>query len=160
MKYELEINNEKYVIIGTTLFSDIPNEKMHIVSNVNDFKHIYKKNNGKYCNITHEDYKNFYVTGKEFIENQLNFYRKLDFKIIVVTHHAPSSKCIDEKYIDSEIKCAFYSDLNYLINNIYCWIYGHTHSQKEIYINNVKVVTNAIGYVDEIVENVVLEKVI
>lgn len=49
----------------------------------------------------------------------------------VVTHFAPSGKCIPAKYKYSEVNCAYVSDLERFIEkhtSIKCWAYGHIHA--------------------------------
>ena len=48
---------------------------------------------------------------------------------IIITHHAPSMKCISSEYIGDKLNCCFATDLEYLFNNPHMlgWIYGHTH---------------------------------
>jgi hypothetical protein len=54
---------------------------------------------------------------------------------IIITHHAPSMKCISDKYLGDKLNCCFASDLEYLFKHTHMmgWIYGHTHhNHKEI----------------------------
>jgi predicted phosphodiesterase len=158
--YEININDKKYILIGTPLFSYIPNEyKYYIWGQINDFNYIYIKKDNKIKKITPDDYNEIYNNKIKWLENEINKYNKTENKIIVITHYAPSEKCIDDKYkIHTEMNYAYYSNCEYLINNLYCWIHGHTHSQKEIEINQIKILNNSIGYIDEIDKNIILEK--
>jgi len=163
-KIELTFNKEEYVIIGSTLFSDIELTNYSIQININDFKYIYKKrenskmNTYDYNKINLFDYKEYYEESKKFLEDTLNYYKNKNYNVIVVTHHAPSFECIEDKYKSSKINKAFYSNLDYLIKDIYCWIHGHTHSQREIKINGVKVLNNSIGYNGEFNYPIKLER--
>lgn len=163
-KIEFTFNKKDYVIVGSTLFSDIELTNYSMQVNINDFKYIYKKRKNpelythNYCKINLVDYNEYYNESKKFIEDTLNYYRDTNYNIIIVTHYAPSFECIEDKYKSSKLNKAFYSNLEYLINNIYCWIHGHTHSQREVTINNIKVLNNSIGYIDEIVHPFVLER--
>ena len=149
-KIEFDYNEKKYVILGTTLFSDVGPTNYALMANMNDFRCIYKKLNDNIKTIHLLDYIKYYNEAKTFIEKELSYYKETEYNVVVVTHHSPSFQCIDDKYKSSKIVKAFYTDLEYLIKDIYCWIYGHTHSQKEISINGVQVVNNSIGYIDEI----------
>ena len=70
---------------------------------------------------------------------------------IIVTHHLPSYKLIDPKYIIySNINSGFASDCDYLIKEpIKYWIFGHTHTRIDKYINGVRMICNPLGYPGE-----------
>jgi Icc-related predicted phosphoesterase len=66
-----------------------------------------------------------------------------DDKVVVVSHHAPSSMSIDPMY------SAYYSDLSELILDnpqIKTWVHGHMHNQSDYMIGDTRVVTNPRGY--------------
>jgi predicted phosphodiesterase len=163
-KIEITFNKEEYVIIGCTLFSDIEPTDYSYQININDFKYIYKKRETfksytyNYSKINLLDYKKYYNESKKFLEDTLDYYKNTNYNVIVVTHYAPSFDCIEDKYKSSKLNKAYYSNLEYLINNLYCWIHGHTHSQREVIINGIKVLNNSIGYNDEIEHPIRLER--
>lgn len=161
-KYELEIDDEKYILIGSPLFSHIPIEKRYIIqSGINDFKYIYIKEGEIYRNINIDDFNELHKRCVEYIQSELEFYKNTDYIPVVITHYAPTFQSIDDKYKDDIYNNAFYSDLEYLIkNDMYCWIHGHTHAQKELLIYDTVVVNNSIGYKSEKDKNIVLEKVV
>lgn len=163
-KYEIEIDKKKFIILGSPLFSYIPDDRRFTVfSNMNDFNYIYLRFilDGNLRKISTSDFNILHSKCLNWLEKELNFYKKTDFNIVVITHYAPTIKSIDEKYKDNKLNCAFYSDLDRLIdNNIYCWIHGHTHSQREVEVNGIKVVNNSIGYLFEKADNVILEKTV
>lgn len=75
-------------------------------------------------------------------------------KVVVITHHAPSIRSIDEAYLSGGyeqryISSAFASDLEDFIcrhENITLWIHGHTHSVNDYTICNTRIVSNQLGY--------------
>lgn len=83
-----------------------------------------------------------------------NESRKNPLPCFVMTHHAPSGKCISEMYATSSINCGFVSDLEWLIEkhpSIRCWAYGHVHACKEFkYVrkdgSEVLMLNNSRGY--------------
>ena len=71
-----------------------------------------------------------------------------DKKIVVVTHHAPSSKSLNPKH-SGLLDGAYYTDLSHLIlnrPNIKYWIHGHTHTSLDYMIGDCHVVSNCRGY--------------
>jgi Icc-related predicted phosphoesterase len=73
-----------------------------------------------------------------------------DDKVVVVSHHAPSSMSIDPMYKDDHhMNGAYYSDLSELILDnpqIKTWVHGHMHNQSDYMIGDTRVVTNPRGY--------------
>lgn len=115
---------DDYVFVGTTLWTSISdNVTDSELLTVNDYFSI-KGFNRHVCNDMH-------YTSVDFIQKQLDKYT--DKKVIVITHHAPSIKCLDPKYYDDELNCCFMSNLDYLFEspNLCAWIYGHTHYSRE-----------------------------
>jgi predicted phosphodiesterase len=115
-----------------------------IESIVEDYSNVYYLNNSK---IEFEyDGKNFVILGTtlfSFIEKD-NYSLQIsinDFKYIY-TKRTPSFECIDNVYKNSKLNKAYYSDLEYLIKDLYCWIHGHTHSQKVVKINGISILNN------------------
>lgn len=73
-----------------------------------------------------------------------------DCKIILLTHHCLSPKCIDEKYKNSKLNASYVSDLEDWVNefdNIKLVISGHVHCRKDFtFGNNKRYIVNAMGY--------------
>jgi len=72
---------------------------------------------------------------------------------VVITHHMPSYKLIDEKYYDDNYNMWFASHLDNIIiqhkQKIKGWIYGHTHSANRCVLHDVKMYCNPLGYKGE-----------
>lgn len=103
------------------------------------------------------DYEYWYKKTVNAFDDALtaNEKRKNPLPCFVMTHHAPSGKCISEEYAMSQINCGFVSDLEWLIEKhpcIKCWAYGHVHACKEFkYVrkdgSEVLMLNNSRGYV-------------
>jgi predicted phosphohydrolase len=122
---------EGIVFVGTTLWSLLPeNETTYKLFSVNDFKKI-KNYSIKKNNLLFE--KNL-----EFLQN--NFCKKC----IIITHHAPSYRCISEKYQGNVLNCCFANHLDHLFTdeNVIGWIYGHTHHNYKFYNNKFFLYSN------------------
>jgi predicted phosphohydrolase len=68
---------------------------------------------------------------------------------IWISHHLPSLKCVNAKWVDSKLNMYFANDLDSLIRKkkpAYCFA-GHTHDSCDLMIGQTRVVVNPFGYV-------------
>ena len=137
-------NNYEYYqdhcFIGTTLWSKITNPTYEI----NDVYNI--------PNFDYLKYNRLNMLSVDFLDTCLENEKNC----VVITHHIPSNKFIDKKYLTSKMipyNQWFYCDLDDLIKKhekkIKCWFYGHTHTPSESYINDILFLCNPIGYPNE-----------
>jgi len=81
-------------------------------------------------------------------------------KTIVVTHHGPSFACAHKKFGHNNLGSAFYSSLDYLVEKADFWVYGHTHSNLDTFVENCQLIANQCGYpnegIDGFKENLIL----
>lgn len=132
---------EDYKIVGCTLWTDID----HISSEyLNDTRMIEKR---AYVPIDVEFIRNLHKTDKEWLERILEDLK--DEKVIVMTHHLPSKKCVDPKYKDSKYEKGFVAHVDNLISKSNLWIFGHTHSHIDFVDNNTRLYANPLGYKEE-----------
>ncbi len=70
---------------------------------------------------------------------------------LIVTHHLPSFKLIDEKYIhETDMNSGFASDCEYLFEkHIKYWVYGHTHTPYRKIMGQIEFICNSVGYENE-----------
>jgi Icc-related predicted phosphoesterase len=66
---------------------------------------------------------------------------------VVVTHHAPSPKSVQERYRGDLMTAAFASDLRDLVGDAGLWIHGHMHAPADYVQDGCRVVANPRGYV-------------
>jgi predicted phosphohydrolase len=147
--------------IGATLWSKLSydlNEGEYIY-NMCDFQQISIKNPySNKDNLMHpSDYMLLHKNCLDFIQNSLNS----NTKCIVITHHAPSYQCIEEKFHGDKFNSCFASNLDYILGHEHLigWIYGHLHNNcKELnekilysncyrthnYVNNDTILINTI----------------
>ena len=130
---------------GTTLWTDM------------------NKSNNKDMEFNYNHLKDFvYIedrfTPTNFVKLHANSLKKLKMilntskePVVVVTHHLPSRKCIQEDHITNPCNASFASDLDHVIdkNKVKMWIHGHTHASNNFKINDVSVICNPRGYKDE-----------
>jgi Icc-related predicted phosphoesterase len=72
------------------------------------------------------------------------------FRTVIVTHHAPTLKSVNVKYINErEMNGGFVSDLSGIILDnpqIELWCHGHMHDYVDYTVGNTRVVCNPRGY--------------
>jgi len=132
---------EGYTFIGTTLWSKItdPTHEINDVYSIPDFDYIRYNRLNRMC--------------VDFLEDAV---ANSNTKCIVISHHIPSYRLIDDKYLNSKMRPYnqwFYSDMDAFISSnqdkIACWIYGHTHTPRNEVIDNVQFLCNPVGYPNE-----------
>ncbi len=76
---------------------------------------------------------------------------QFDGATVVMTHHAPSASSVHPKYAGQVINCAYYSDLDELVevSSADLWVHGHVHSNFDYTIGSTRVVCNPHGYPGE-----------
>jgi Icc-related predicted phosphoesterase len=150
------IDNVKF--IGTTLWTDLNKGDFNTVHKakmyMNDYKMIKTSKapgysyssrvNDKY--LTPYDTMNLNFESVEFLKKELD----TNMKVVVVTHHAPTSAMIDlSRYGHQELlNAAYYSSLEYLIDEFEpaFWISGHTHAARQEWVYETLCVSNCRGY--------------
>lgn len=149
----LKDGDRKVVFIGTTMWTDFDlagtrERSMRIAgSAMNDYYKI--KYHG--ARLIPEDTLDMHKTAVEYITEQLSYHTKFaNTATVVVTHHLPSQKSIDNDYRDSEVNPAYASNLEYIMESRFApnlWIHGHTHRSKDYQVGATRVVCNPRGYV-------------
>ncbi len=128
-----------YRFIGSTLWSHIY-DKRYLS---NDYHHVY--------NFDVDSMNEFHKKSQNYLDNILNQSQLENKKVIMITHYLPSFLLNHPKYNKyyNYHQC-FSSNSDFLIRKpIECWIFGHTHTQIDMKINNIPCVANPIGYPGE-----------
>jgi predicted phosphodiesterase len=137
-------------ILGCTLWTDYDNQRCvaQAVFGLNDFDLITAVDKGKFRKVTPEDFINAHFESRKWLEKKLKHNKKMGIKTIVVTHHMPSFSLISSHFKGSQLNGAFAVNLDNLIAEYepMLWVYGHTHSFKDINLGNTRCVCNAVGY--------------
>ena len=149
-----EINKVRF--IGATLWTDYEigsgsqEEAMYCASQrLADHRLISYKTASTYENFTPQQALLIHKQELSWIEKQLEL--PFDGKTIVVTHHGPHLVCQHPAFSINELSAAFYSDLAWLVakNNIDVWMYGHSHANLDVMINDTRIISNQAGYPGE-----------
>lgn len=143
----LSVKHENVQLIFSTLWSKISlaHEKQ-IEYSMNDFRLIkFNKQpfTAKVYNALHEDCLSFLQSSLS--ENYLQ-------KTLVFTHHCPTFQNYPKQYKGDILNEAFAVELFDLIESskIDYWVYGHHHTNiSEFNINNTKMITNQLGYLQQ-----------
>ena len=130
---------------GTTLWSDFnrgnPLSYLQCENVVNDFRTI-RADNGKSRFTPQRAHREHNVATVFLREN----VKKGD---VVVTHHGPTYKSLDDKHRSSDINGSYVSDLADLIieSGPTLWFHGHLHNTSDYVVGNTRVLCNPRGYV-------------
>lgn len=115
--------SEEIIVIGSTLWSEIPPEHtQEVLYSISDYGRIENFN----VSVQNE----LFNANKNWLRENIQKYRLAfpEFKIIVVTHHAPVLEVTSaEQYRDKSTNCAFASDCTDIMEGVDLWIFGHTH---------------------------------
>jgi Icc-related predicted phosphoesterase len=98
--------------------------------------------------------KNKSVDSRQKSDTNTNIFESQ--KLVVITHHLPSYKSINEKYASYRANHCFASHKNYIIKRLSpnLWIHGHTHTSVDYTIRNnqgfdSRIICNPKGYHNE-----------
>lgn len=70
-------------------------------------------------------------------------------RTVVITHHPPHRKSLDEKYSKDWCSPAFVSDLpDATFRGVDLWVHGHTHTRFDYQVGQCRVICNPRGYRD------------
>lgn len=139
-----------FSILGCTLWTDYDSQRFaaQAVFGLNDFDLITAVEGNRFRKVMPEDFINAHFESRKWLEKKLKHNKKSGIKTIVVTHHMPSFSLISSQFKGSPLNGAFAAALDNLINEYEpaLWVYGHTHSFKDINLGNTQCVCNAVGY--------------
>jgi len=133
-----------YRFLGDTMWTNVqeqPVNEFYIGKYINDFTQIKNMDTHKMSVLS--------------TLNKLVLFDTIQHStlpVIVVTHHAPTYRSIDEKYLGDELNAAFANKFDSDIEkstNIKLWAHGHVHNTNDYMVGNTRVVSNPKGYNDE-----------
>jgi Icc-related predicted phosphoesterase len=133
------IPNTHVGVYGTTLWSEISSEDMSYVTTImSDYYHIPQFTPQVSIELFHDNL--------DQMKRMLNASTTPE-KIVIVTHHLPTFKLLEETPFDTHIKSAYATEVALLSHpKIVAWIAGHTHRSSS-HVGNVYV--NPIGRPNE-----------
>lgn len=152
-----EVND--VVIIAATLWTDMnkndPHAKFQVQGRLNDYRTI--RHGSKHLpyqkKLIPADTISIHYKHLDFIKTELNKYRtEANKKIIVMSHHAPSTLSIHDMYRGDVLNAAYYSDLSELIFEYSpeIWVHGHCHHNFDYQLYDTRVICNPKGYAQHV----------
>lgn len=96
---------------------------------------------------THETARR-HAQERAFIERELEAAQRAGLFAVVISHHAPSPKCIRPWYQGNRLNPGFASDLDGLIARYRpaLWVHGHMHDRIDEMLGETRVIANPYGY--------------
>ena len=146
-----------WTLFGATLWTDFNRADpftMYVVEEgMNDYKLIGKEDvsDMNYFNRTSNRKIDAQFILTEHHVSLCNLYEvaKENDKVIVMTHHAPTSKSLNTDHSGNSLDHAYFSNLSDLIldtESIKYWICGHTHMTVDYPVGQCRVLSNQRGY--------------
>jgi predicted phosphodiesterase len=81
-----------------------------------------------------------------FTEKLVQWKNKPAEKRVVISHFVPHKEGSDPKFKGSSLNPYFLCDMTKYMENVNLWLYGHTHSSKDMMEGNCRLVCNPRGY--------------
>lgn len=135
------------LFIGSTLWSNIPNEKEAFLQNyLNDFRLIYAT---PHVPITPAACRHEFEKNVKFIQEAVQQAKSKGKKAVVFTHHAPSMhETSAPQYAQSDSRYGFSSELSchHDPSAIRLWCCGHTHYNFHHHKEGYELRSNQVGY--------------
>lgn len=145
---------EGVAFVGATLWTDMNKSDPRVLSMIGDYMNDYRAitfhypQYGAYHKMRPTDTVKMFHESKRYIEDTVKQHS--DKPVVVVTHMAPTSLSVNEKYRGEWSNAAYYSDLSDLIldnTNIKAWVHGHVHDPCHYDIGTCQVHCNPRGYI-------------
>jgi predicted phosphohydrolase len=149
------LNNTMYdlgnvVILGGTLWADVNLNVSNTSHLSTKYQYIKKDRNNE---LSLQDTVNMHQQSVTWLKSALNFIEQTEKKVIVCTHFPPLIKGVSDPKMESATKNIGYAtDLSEIMKQHQCvkaWVFGHTNWSVNYVMNNVKILSNQIGYKTE-----------
>jgi Icc-related predicted phosphoesterase len=155
-KETVEING--YQFIGGTLWTDFNDQDSFTMFNaersMNDYRGVKNSNDTVSWKFLPKHALSDHGQMRGYLQTCMDNYKesgRTDNRIVVITHHAPSSSSIHPKYANDDLMNGnFYTNMDqFIMDNpqIQLWIHGHMHDPFDYGIGGTRVVCNPRGYI-------------
>ena len=150
---------ENILVTGGTLWSSLKNRDAMIMFDakmqMNDYKYI--RHGGIFDpfrrKLIPDDTVNFHDQTVKYLKDEINKYRTeyQDLKVLIATHHAPSTQSIHPRFSGNNLNYAYCTDLSDLIKelNADVWTHGHMHDSFDYKEHNTRIICNPHGYMNQ-----------
>lgn len=138
------------VFLGCTLWTDFGlfgDPRMagfYATEGMNDYKRI--RVSPDYRKLRSIDTAGIHFHSRNWLSGQFDLHRGK--KIVVVTHHLPSTRSLPKGFEDDILNAAYASNMDEFVekSGAYLWVHGHKHRSRDYYIGNTRVICNPKGY--------------
>jgi predicted phosphodiesterase len=92
-------------------------------------------------------YNKKHLSDLAYIKTMIESCKNKNLKLVVVTHHCPTSKVLNADTKKDKFRSLYVSDLDYLLSkeNVHTWICGHIHQNFDFEIHGTRIVGNQKG---------------
>lgn len=142
-------SGEDIYFVCSTMWSNVSEQNIPYVNSYMNDTRLIRWHGEKF---SADKFQQVHTECREYILQALtNLYRAgvPSCKTVVVTHHCPSTLCENPIHKNSVLSTAFIADdmqnIITIMTPLY-WIYGHTHYNKDIDLNDTHIVSNQMGY--------------
>lgn len=139
------LNNVRFV--GGTLWTDFNNQNpIQLMQGQGVTKdYLYIDNDERDERITTSFILSEHLKTKTYIQSVLE--TPFEGKTVVLSHHAPSYRCVPEKYDGHPHNYMYCSDLDSVIyyNDLDVWAFGHMHSKSDFNFEGKRIIANPRG---------------
>ena len=142
--------------IGATLWTDFLLEgvvgeawaHLEVGQGLSDFTGAIRHRGGRDGLFTTTESARRHAEERAFIEGELEKAEAEGLTPVVITHHAPSPRCIRPWFARSRLNAGFASDLDSVISRYQppLWVHGHMHDRVDETLGETRVVCNPGGY--------------
>ena len=124
------------------LYHDVETGKNNAKRGIADFSWI-EKGNHRWTPEDHIEQHEIYCS------NLTEFLKRDHAKRVVISHFVPHPLGSSEMFAGSPLNPYFVSDMTRFMGWDGLWLYGHTHSSKDMMVGNTRLVCNPKGYGSE-----------
>ena len=113
-----------------------------------DFTGAMRDSNAHNGLLTTQESARRHGDDRAFIEDQLAKAREDGLTPVVITHHAPSPRCIRPWFEKSRLNPGFASNLDALIEKYQpvLWVHGHMHDPVDEWVGSTRIIANPHGF--------------
>ena len=142
--------------IGAMLWTDFVLEgiaseawaHLEVGQGLSDFTGAIRHHGGRDGLFTTRESARRHAEHRAFIEGELEQAERSGLKCIIISHHAPSPRCIRPWFEGSRLNPGFASDLDSMIARYQppLWVHGHMHDRVDERLGETRVLANPHGY--------------
>lgn len=142
--------------LGCTLWTSIPCDMWkHVRKKMNDYRMCYIQkyddtNIGVPLSPEHTTF--WHDQSVSWLKEQLDIPGYVDTPTVILTHHCPYKIGTgNPEFEGTPTQCCYATDLSSLFRKpLLTWAYGHTHYRSDQVVNGVRLISNPLGYPNEL----------